>query len=112
MTDVLTNSIDLWTGGMWGQNWSPIINRIKPFINISNADITPIMLQQKFHPITIFKMADEFYSSIGLYAMTDTFWNKSIIERPSDGRSLDCHGSAYDMIIDDDYRYTMNLLVL
>ena len=57
-------------------------------------------------------MADEIFSSIGLYAMTDTFWNKSIIERPSDGRSLDCHGSAHDMVIDDDYRYEFTIALL
>lgn len=32
------------------------------------------------------------------------FWNKSIIEKPKDGRELVCHASAWDFFIDDDVR--------
>ena len=49
-------------------------------------------------------MAEEFYTSIGLFPMTETFWKESVIEQPKDGRQFSCHGTAYDMIIGDDYR--------
>lgn len=94
---------------MWGQKWNPIIKRIKPFLHVSDTDFTAKIKQQDFRPITIFKIADEFYRSIGLYAMTDTFWNKSVLQRPSDGRSMNCHGSAHDMVVDDDFRYDSTL---
>lgn len=99
------NFIVILLGGMWGQEWNSLIKRIKPFPKVPDTDFTSTMKQKNFRPITIFKMADEFYRSIGLYPMTNTFWNKSVIERPSDGRSMNCHGSAHDMNVDDDFRY-------
>ena len=91
-------------GGLWGQLWHPIIKRVKPYANTSDTDITDTLKALNYTARTFFKLADEFYQSIDLYAMSSAFWRNSIIERPTDGRSIDCHGSAHDMVLDDDYR--------
>ena len=77
---------------------------MKPFPEVADTDVTPEMQRQGYTPRRMFELAEEFYASIGLYHMTDTFWNKSIIERPPDNRTLDCHGSAWDLTVPDDFR--------
>jgi len=47
----------------------------------------------------MFQVADEFFQGLGLLPMTETFWNKSLIERPSDGRDVVCHASAEDFCL-------------
>ena len=77
---------------------------MKPYANISDTDITDTLKALGYTAKTFFRLADEFYQSIDLYAMSSAFWRNSIIERPTDGRTIDCHGSAHDMLLDDDYR--------
>lgn len=33
-----------------------------------------------------------------------TFWDKSVLEKPKDGRDLVCHASAWDFYVTDDVR--------
>ncbi|KAG8242567.1 hypothetical protein J6590_062465 [Homalodisca vitripennis] len=54
----------------------------------------------------MFKLSEEFYTSLNLSAMTDIFWEKSIIEKPKD-RDIVCHASAWDFYSDDDFRIKM-----
>lgn len=48
------------------------------------------------------KHAEDFYQSLGLPAMTDTFWRESVFERRSS--STRCHGTAADMFQNGDFR--------
>ena len=50
-------------------------------------------------------MSDEFFTSLGLIPMTPEFWNRSILEKPDDGRDLVCHASAWDFYDGKDVRY-------
>ena len=50
-------------------------------------------------------MSDEFFTSLGLIPMTPEFWNRSILEKPNDGRELVCHASAWDFYDGKDVRY-------
>ena len=50
-------------------------------------------------------MSDEFFTSLGLIPMTTEFWNRSILEKPDDGRELVCHASAWDFFDGKDVRY-------
>src|SRR5271166_5890397 len=52
------------------------------------------MINQNFDAKKMFQTAEEFYSSIGLFKMTDAFWNISMITRPSDGREVDCYADS------------------
>lgn len=53
----------------------------------------------------MFQLAEEFFTSLNLSAMPETFWNNSIIEKPNDGRDLICHASAWDFYDGKDFRY-------
>lgn len=41
----------------------------------------------------MFEISEKFFADLGLDKMTETFWNLSMIERPSD-RIVVCHASA------------------
>ena len=53
----------------------------------------------------MFKLAEEFFVSLNLSNMPETFWKNSIIEKPNDGRDLICHASAWDFYDGKDFRY-------
>ena len=39
--------------------------------------------------------------------MLQSFWNESIFKQPSDGRSLSCHGTAWDFHDSQNFRILM-----
>lgn len=88
---------------MWGQKWE-IDDIVIPYRNKPTVDVTAEMLRQKFTPRKMFDMAENFFTSLNLTKMPATFWTKSIIEKPNDGREMVCHASAWDMSIKDDVR--------
>ena len=94
-------------GNMWSQQWDHIYDDLIPFKNKQPVDITQEMLKKNYTVRRIFETAEDFYMSIGMPAMTQTFWEKSMIEKPSDGRDVTCHGSASDFNKDGDYRIKM-----
>lgn len=42
----------------------------------------------------MFELSEKFFYDLGLGNMTQTFWDKSTIEKPDDGRKVVCHASA------------------
>jgi len=52
----------------------------------------------------MYRLAEEFFTSIGLEKMPDTFWTKSMLENPPD-RDVVCHASAWDFNNGTDFRY-------
>lgn len=52
----------------------------------------------------MFQVSDEFFKSLGLIEMPEEFWNKSLIEKPTDGRTVVCHASAWDFLNQVDFR--------
>ena len=51
----------------------------------------------------MFRTAEDFFVSLGLEPMPETFWNNSMFERPSD-RKVVCHASAWDLFDGKDFR--------
>lgn len=51
----------------------------------------------------MFKLAEEFFTSLNLSAMTEKFWENSITEKPTD-RDIVCHASAWDFYDGEDFR--------
>ena len=51
-------------------------------------------------------MGNEFYTSMGLIPVPDTFWNRSMLEKPSD-REVACHATAWDFYDGKDFRIRM-----
>lgn len=57
-----------------------------------------------YTPDNIFKLAEDFFVSINLTAMPQSFWEKSILEKPDDGRQLVCHPQSWDFANGKDFR--------
>ncbi|XP_054261110.1 angiotensin-converting enzyme-like isoform X2 [Macrosteles quadrilineatus] len=93
-------------GNLWGQEWQDTSKLTIPYKGKSSVDVTANMVAQKYTPLKMYKMAEEFFTSINMSAMTDTFWKKSIIEKPTD-RDMVCHASAWDFSNGDDFRIKM-----
>lgn len=52
----------------------------------------------------MFEEADHFFTSLGLLPVPPEFWNKSMLEKPTDGREVVCHASAWDFYNGKDFR--------
>lgn len=90
-------------GNMWGQKFE-LIDKVKPFKKVRKIDTTHELLEQKYTPKKFFESAEEFFVSINMTKMPESFWKYSIIEKPNDGREMFCHASAHDMMLYGDVR--------
>ena len=54
----------------------------------------------------MFDLAEKFFVGLGCDKMTDTFWEKSMIEKPDD-RDVVCHASAEEFYKQEDFRIKM-----
>ncbi|KAF0306254.1 Angiotensin-converting enzyme [Amphibalanus amphitrite] len=91
-------------GNMWAQAWGNIIDICKPYPEKKAADVSAQMKEAGYTPVRMFRLSEEFFTSLGLEPMPDTFWNLSVLERPADGRELVCHASAWDFCDQRDFR--------
>ncbi|XP_023049783.1 angiotensin-converting enzyme isoform X3 [Piliocolobus tephrosceles] len=91
-------------GNMWAQTWSNIYDLVVPFPSAPSMDPTEAMLKQGWTPRRMFKEADDFFTSLGLLPVPPEFWNKSMLEKPTDGREVVCHASAWDFYNGKDFR--------
>ncbi|OAD56126.1 Angiotensin-converting enzyme, partial [Eufriesea mexicana] len=90
-------------GNMWAQSWSNIADFTIPYPGKQLPDVTGAMIKQGYNATTIFRVAEDFFTSINLTAMPDLFWERSILEKPMD-RELICHASAWDFYDGKDFR--------
>ncbi|XP_065507211.1 angiotensin-converting enzyme isoform X2 [Caloenas nicobarica] len=91
-------------GNMWAQSWSSIFDLVIPFPDATKVDATPAMQRQGWTPRKMFEESDRFFTSLGLIPMPQEFWDKSMIEKPTDGREVVCHASAWDFYNRKDFR--------
>uniref|UniRef100_A0A8C5KSE9 Angiotensin-converting enzyme n=1 Tax=Jaculus jaculus TaxID=51337 RepID=A0A8C5KSE9_JACJA len=91
-------------GNMWAQTWSNIYDLVVPFPSATTLDVTEAMKKQGWTPMRMFQEADNFFTSLGLLPVPPDFWNKSMLEKPKDGREVVCHASAWDFYNGKDFR--------
>ncbi|KAM8890453.1 LOW QUALITY PROTEIN: angiotensin-converting enzyme [Synchiropus picturatus] len=91
-------------GNMWAQTWSGIMDLVMPYPDATQVDATPAMVAQGWNATRMFQESDTFFTSLGLLPMPEEFWEKSMIEKPSDGRQVVCHASAWDFYNRKDFR--------
>ncbi|XP_042639493.1 angiotensin-converting enzyme [Orycteropus afer afer] len=91
-------------GNMWAQTWSNIYDLVVPFPSAPKMDATEAMIKQGWTPKRMFEEADNFFTSLGLLAVPPEFWKKSMLEKPTDGREVVCHASAWDFYNSKDFR--------
>ena len=90
-------------GNMWAQAWSNIVDFTIPYPGKQLPDVTNAMIEQGYNATTIFRVAEDFFTSINLTAMPDLFWERSILEKQK-GREMICHASAWDFYDGKDFR--------
>ncbi|KAF8795130.1 Angiotensin-converting enzyme-like protein [Argiope bruennichi] len=93
-------------GNMWAQKWGNIFDIVKPYPKKKFIDVTDAMEEKIMTPLDMFKMSEEFFTSVGLKKMTPEFWERSIIEKPKN-REMVCHASAWDFSDGKDFRIKM-----
>ncbi|KAM4622364.1 angiotensin-converting enzyme [Discoglossus pictus] len=91
-------------GNMWAQQWNNIYDMMIPFPDKTNVDVTNAMRQQGWNATHMFRVSEEFFTSLGLLEMPPLFWEKSMLEKPADGRDVVCHASAWDFYNREDFR--------
>ena len=90
-------------GDMWSQQWSNVYNLVEPYPGIGTLDITGALVKQKKDAVAITKIAENFFVSLGLQPLPESFWKKSMLTKPRD-REVVCHASAWTMDARNDVR--------
>ncbi|XP_008300961.1 angiotensin-converting enzyme [Stegastes partitus] len=90
-------------GNMWAQTWNNIYDMMIPFPDKPNMDVTEEMVRQGYNATHMFRVAEEFFTSLGLEEMPQEFWDKSMLVKP-EGREVVCHASAWDFYNRKDFR--------
>lgn len=90
-------------GNMWAQTWETIAQDFLPYPNKQPEDITKALKEQNYTVNKIFRTSEDFFVSIGLPQMPETFWKESVLVKPDD-REIVCHASAWDFQNGKDFR--------
>lgn len=91
---------------MSGQTWNDIYDLVAPYPNVSLFNLTKNLIKRNYTVERIFQQSENFFTSIGLYKMTKSFWNNSMFVKPLN-REVQCHASAFDFYNGFDYRIKM-----
>ena len=118
-------------GNMWAQQWSNIYPLLEPYKGVASLDVTSALKKQrealvaelrktekastpievaelqykadKAMSVKMTRIAEDFYVSLGMPKLPESFWQKSMLTRPRD-RDVVCHASAWDMNMAGDVR--------
>ncbi|ACT58300.1 M2 family metallopeptidase [Hirschia baltica] len=93
-------------GNMWAQQWSNIYDIVGPETSGPSYDVTTKLEEKGYTPLKMVETAENFFTSLGLEELPETFWERSQITRPRD-REVVCHASAWDLDSKDDIRIKM-----
>jgi peptidyl-dipeptidase A len=91
---------------MWAQDWSNIYPLVAPRETAFPYDLDAILKQRDFDAITMVRMGEAFFSSLGFEELPSTFWQRSMFVKPRD-RDVVCHASAWNIDEQDDVRIKM-----
>ncbi|XP_052051480.1 angiotensin-converting enzyme-like protein Ace3 [Apodemus sylvaticus] len=91
-------------GNMWAQSWDNILDLVLPYPDKPPEDVTKIMKIQHWKPEKMFEEANLFFTSMGMLPAPPTFWIKSMMEKPVDGRNVECHTSSWNFYKFNDFR--------
>ena len=83
-------------GDMFAQNWENVFDLVKPSQNSKVFDVTKTLQEKNFNVQKMFSLAEDFFTSLGLYKMPTSFWNNSVLVKPKN-KDMVCHASAWDI---------------
>jgi peptidyl-dipeptidase A len=93
-------------GNMWAQEWSFIYDIMEPYPGVSDLDVDSTLKTKNYSPQEMVRSAEDFYVSLGMERLPDTFWERSQFSKPAD-REVMCHASAWNLDGEDDLRIKM-----
>ena len=96
------------TGNMWAQSWIYRYKELEPYKGVAPIDVTPV-LEKTYDSVRMVKMAEAFYTSIGMQPLPETFWQRSMFDKPK-GKDALCHASAWDLTFNNDLRIKMCII--
>ena len=93
-------------GNMWAQEWAPLYDLLEPYPGLSDLDVDSTLKTKNYSPQEMVRSAENFYVSLGMPRLPDTFWERSQFSKPQD-REVVCHASAWNLDWEDDLRIKM-----
>jgi peptidyl-dipeptidase A len=93
-------------GNMWAQDWSNLYPLLEPHPGEPSLDVTRALRKKGYGHIEMVKLGEKFFTSLGLDALPETFWERSMFTKPPD-RDVVCHASAWDVTLSNDLRIKM-----
>ncbi len=93
-------------GNMWAQSWSNVYPLVAPQDADPGFDLTAILQSRKTTPRQMVSYGEGFFSSLGFDRLPQSFWERSLFEKPHD-REVVCHASAWDIDSREDLRIKM-----
>jgi peptidyl-dipeptidase A len=94
------------TGNMWAQSWEHLYPWLEPYPGVSDLDVTAALREQEYDAVRMTRLAEDFFVSLGMPQLPETFWERSMLTQPRD-RDVQCHASAWDMDLEGDVRIKM-----
>lgn len=94
------------TGNMWAQSWGNISSLVEPEGTDLGYDLTSLLEEKGYDALKMVKTGEQFFTSLGLAPLPETFWQRSLITKPRD-REVQCHASAWNLDNKDDVRIKM-----
>jgi peptidyl-dipeptidase A len=98
------------TGNMWAQSWENLYPMLEPHPGQPSLDVTKALQDKGYDALKMVKTAEGFFTSLGMDALPQTFWERSMFTKPED-REVVCHASAWDVEMNDDLRIKMCIKV-
>jgi len=93
-------------GNMWAQEWGFIYDIMEPYPGESDLDVDSTLTTKNYSPQEMVRSAEDFYVSLGMDRLPDTFWTRSQFTKPRD-REVVCHASAWGLDGGNDLRIKM-----
>ena len=93
-------------GNMWAQEWANIYDLVAPFPGVGQLDVDAALVEQDWSPVKMTETAENFFVSMGMPELPDTFWERSLLTKPRD-RDVVCHASAWPLDNGNDVRIKM-----
>ena len=93
-------------GNMWAQTWDRVYDLIEPYPNAASLDVTSTLVDRDVSPKGMVRSAEDFYVSMGMAPLPETFWERSQFSKPQD-REVQCHASAWGLDGGNDLRIKM-----
>jgi peptidyl-dipeptidase A len=93
-------------GNMWAQEWGFIYDIMEPYPGVSDLDVDGALKTKNYSPQGMVRSAENFYVSLGMDRLPDTFWERSQFSKPRD-REVVCHASAWGLDGGNDLRIKM-----